>query len=128
MARKRAIPAAEMNTLVSRFIADHKHDQATKVTIDQDSVAKAYNISTGLVEKIFLAALREGLDNVVLAESTHSSKGNSAPYINAKGSLIIGKDLIASLNNQLNPEFRLAGTIKIEIMPDGTGIILTKAA
>ncbi|WP_043637986.1 hypothetical protein [Desulfovibrio sp. TomC] len=123
----RTVSKKTLNNLANLFIHKFQSNNGTKRKVDAKVVSKELNVTTALVDKIYIEAIRKGLVDVILISAKPDIDKHGQPYINSKGSLVIDKATIASLNRKLRANDKLSENDKFDIEVEGSLIILRKS-
>jgi len=123
--RRRTLNEEEMDKIVEIFIEDHK-DKKDKDIVDPVLLSKKYNISLPLVDKVYIKAVLRGAPRLDLSRPYKVKTKSEDPFINKRGSMMLGKSIIQSLNEDLDDNSKFNPGDKFKATLDNGSIVLTK--
>lgn len=123
--RRRTLNEEEMDEFVKRFIEDHK-DKKDGDIVDPVLLSKKYNISLPLIDKVYIKAVLLKAPRLDLSKTTKMKTKSEDPFINKRGSMMLGKSIIQSLNEDLDDNSKFNPGDKFKATHNGESIILTK--
>ncbi|NDY55612.1 hypothetical protein G3N56_02495 [Desulfovibrio sulfodismutans] len=122
----RTLTQKEIEEIADKLIIKCK-DMKEGDPINPKDIAKEYNISLSLVDKVYIKAVLKGMPLFQLQEVVKQKPKSDLPFINSRMSVMIGKSTIIDLNEKIpTKEKHFKANDKFNVELQGDNIVLIR--